>query len=41
MGTATSQRVVLIIATLDTKSEEVIYLNRRISEFGFRMPTLR
>ncbi len=34
MGTAASQRVVLIIATLDTKSEEVIYLNRRISENG-------
>ena len=34
MDTTTSQRVVLIMATLDTKSEEVIYLNRRISENG-------
>lgn len=34
MGMASSSRVVLIIATLDTKSEEVIYLNRRIAENG-------
>jgi len=34
MDTASSKRVVLIIATLDTKSEEVIYLNQRIAENG-------
>ena len=32
MGSATTKRVVLIIATLDTKSEEVIYLIERIAE---------
>ena len=32
MGSATTRRVVLIIATLDTKSEEVIYLIERITE---------
>ena len=32
MGTVTTKRVVLIIATLDTKSEEVIYLIERIAE---------
>jgi uncharacterized protein (UPF0261 family) len=30
MGPAAAKRVVLIIATLDTKSEEVIYLIERI-----------
>jgi len=34
MGMASSSRVVLIIATLDTKSEEVIYLKQRIAENG-------
>ena len=32
MGSTTTKRVVLIIATLDTKSEEVIYLIERIAE---------
>ena len=31
MGSATTKRVVLIIATLDTKSEEVLYLIERIT----------
>jgi uncharacterized protein (UPF0261 family) len=31
MGSATTKRVVLIIATLDTKSEEVLYLVERIT----------
>ncbi len=34
MGSAAARRVVLIIATLDTKSEEAIYLIERITEQG-------
>ena len=32
MGPVTTKRVVLIIATLDTKSAEVLYLIERIAE---------
>jgi uncharacterized protein (UPF0261 family) len=40
MGAGQEQKAVLIIPTLDTKSEEVMYLKNRIEENGLHVVVL-